>query len=850
MSLNSLDENTFEIGDYTYEITGSDTVKLIDYNPFAADGNVVVPGTVEYKGVTYRVTTIGQELEGWWNVTSFTISEGIEVIEKGAISRYANLTTLNLPSTLREVYGFKWLKNLNTVTLAVGNPYFTLSDGVLYNKDMTTLLLYPAKRDGQSFIIPRSVTTIGTFAFSGVQNLTSLDIPDTVVTLGDAAINGADGLGKATVGTGVRKFGMSNFVDCTNLEILTLKGQYIIEQASISSCPKLKKIVIDGTIQGYMPWAFTELPALEEYEVRNTGGLAWNARDGILFNGNRLSRYPANRAGDTYIVPDDVTDIVGMAFDHTQNLKKLILNPGVRLSSVVVNDPVIPIDIYLRDTQSVNFIDNAVTIFSLPAGSHVYVANQSVKNSLLSNPVVINGENGAGFVEIKTIPATAIQVDKPTLSLAAGEKRAIKVSRTPYYSTEGLLWGSSNEKVAKVDASGTITAVGTGTANITVKSGNCTAICKVTVTAPLKPLQSISLDKGEATVEKGNSLTLKVAYNPIDTTDTKAVQWSSSNSNVASISDKGVITAKSAGMTTITAKVGSYKSTCKVTVVIPLTGIQLNQKAVNMDLGKSFDLKVNYTPADTTDSKAVAWSSSNKAVATVSGNGIVTAKSGGTATITAKVGNHTALCQVNVKGQNQPNQPSNGSKDPKPEKTPVYYPDVPSGMWYYEPIQFVGQEKIMSGYSNGNFGPADNLSRGQFATIFYRMERSPEITFERVFQDVGAGSFYSLPAVWAKKAEVIKGYDNGNFGAVDNMTREQLATMMYRYAEYKGYNVNKRGDLYAYPDEARVSGFAKETMSWAVGIGLISGDQGKLNPQGASSRAVTAIIIQRFMKAY
>ena len=82
------------------------------------------------------------------------------------------------------------------------------------------------------------------------------------------------------------------------------------------------------------------------------------------------------------------------------------------------------------------------------------------------------------------------------------------------------------------------------------------------------------------------------------------------------------------------------------------------------------------------------------------------------------------------------------------------------------------------------------------------------------------------------------------------MTRAQLATMMYRYAEVKGYDIRTRGDLDKFPDVSDVPDFAKKEMSWAVGKGLISGDQGRLNPQGSAARAVTATIIQRFMEAY
>ena len=112
------------------------------------------------------------------------------------------------------------------------------------------------------------------------------------------------------------------------------------------------------------------------------------------------------------------------------------------------------------------------------------------------------------------------------------------------------------------------------------------------------------------------------------------------------------------------------------------------------------------------------------------------------------------------------------------------------------------------------------------------------------------GLYYSDAIIWAKGTGVVGGYANGNFGPDDYMTREQLATMMYRYAKYKGYDVDKKTDLTAFPDAGNVTEFAETAMSWAVAKGLITGDNGNLNPQGTANRAVTATIMNRFVEAF
>lgn len=188
-------------------------------------------------------------------------------------------------------------------------------------------------------------------------------------------------------------------------------------------------------------------------------------------------------------------------------------------------------------------------------------------------------------------------------------------------------------------------------------------------------------------------------------------------------------------------------------------------------------------------------------------------------------------------------------QDPKPEapqKPSMSFPDIKPNDWYYGAVNYITSNNIMKGYADGSFGPANNLGRGQFATILYRMEGSPAINYESTFPDVSVGQFYSLPAVWANNNKIITGYSNGMFGISDSITREQLATILYRYKESKGEDVSARADLNRFPDAGNVSSFAKDAISWAVAERLISGDQGKLNPQGESSRAVTATIIQRY----
>lgn len=161
------------------------------------------------------------------------------------------------------------------------------------------------------------------------------------------------------------------------------------------------------------------------------------------------------------------------------------------------------------------------------------------------------------------------------------------------------------------------------------------------------PLQKITLDKGNQTLNEGQSATLKVNYTLANTTDSKTVNWSSSNTSVATVSG-GRVTAKKAGTATITARVGSKTATCKIVVNVPLKSVSLNKTSITLNQGNSYTLTCTPNPSNATDRSNVTWISNNTSVATVSGGKVVTKKEG-TATITARMGSKTATCKVTVK---------------------------------------------------------------------------------------------------------------------------------------------------------------------------------------------------------
>lgn len=156
----------------------------------------------------------------------------------------------------------------------------------------------------------------------------------------------------------------------------------------------------------------------------------------------------------------------------------------------------------------------------------------------------------------------------------------------------------------------------------------------------------------------------------------------------------------------------------------------------------------------------------------------------------------------------------------------------------------------MTGLDEKTFGPSQNLARAQFAVILYRMEGEPVVDDISPFPDVENDTWYTDAVIWAYKNEIITGYtDTGKFGPSDDITREQIATMMFRYEKYKDQDNGKRAELTSFPDADKVQVYAKEALQWCVANGIIEGTgvtEKIIDPQASTIRAVCATIISRY----
>ena len=173
--------------------------------------------------------------------------------------------------------------------------------------------------------------------------------------------------------------------------------------------------------------------------------------------------------------------------------------------------------------------------------------------------------------------------------------------------------------------------------------------------------------------------------------------------------------------------------------------------------------------------------------------------------------------------------------------------DVNESDWFYDAVVYAYQNELMDGVGGNRFAPNSATTRAQLVTILYRMEGQPAVSGDLPFTDVEAGTWYTNAVGWAAQNGIVNGVGDETFAPGNDLTREQLVTILYRYAESKGYDVSASADLAGYPDGEEIQAYAREAMAWAVAENIIQGmEDDTLKPAGNASRAQIATILMRF----
>ena len=406
-----------------------------------------------------------------------------------------------------------------------------------------------------------------------------------------------------------------------------------------------------------------------------------------------------------------------------------------------------------------------------------------------------------------------------------------------------------------VDASHTTQlASGTTTWNITVSNGGNSAsyTLKLTNNADFVSVTGVSLNKTSLTLTEGSTSQLTATVEPNNATN-RNVTWSSSNSKVATVDGNGKVTAHKAGTATITVTTedGNKTATCAVTV----TAAPINPDHGGSGSGSSGSPSYVVDTAADIDHGTITVKPSR-------------AEKGDTVTITTKPDEGYQVGEITVTDKNgdpvkvtnrgdgrytftMPNGKVSADVTFVPEKQWTSpFVDVPDNAWYYDAVKYVNENGLMAGTSCNTFSPDATTTRGMLVTILYRLEGSPNIENEiwgYPFKDVDVNAYYATAVYWARMNGIVAGYSDELFGPNDTITREQMAAILYRYAQYKGCDTTAKADLSKFADAAQVGSYAVEAIRWANAEGLVSGTSDTtLTPGGSATRAQAAVILTRF----
>ena len=574
----------------------------------------------------------------------------------------------------------------------------------------------------------------------------------------------------------------------------------------------------------------------ETLTIGNGASLDTNGKTITVESGGKLEGTPTG-SGTVKIAPTITTESlpdgeVGTAYSQT-----LVATGSETITWSLASGSTMPAGLTLNS-------DGTITGTPTTAGTSTFTV--TAENSYGSD----NKELSITISAPASVSVTGVSLNKDSLNLYVGGNETLTATVEPANATnQNVTWKSSNTSVATVDANGNITAVGAGTAQITVTTadGSFTAACAVTVEEPYTPPPYIpptktpsqqAIDKIEDAKE-GSTVEIKLS-----TGSTKL--------------DKEVFEELAGRDVTLEISLSNG-----VTWTVNGQDIPKNTDLTDLDMGVSLNtstIPVNLINSVTGEAGTVQL--------TLKHNG----EFGFTMTLTAPVGVKNAGLWANLYHYDEDagkmvyqtaalvDEDGNVALpfdhasqyalvlDSKSHDLP--FTDLAANAWYTDAVAYVYRHDIMEGMSATTFQPNGTLSRAMAVQIFYNLEGQPDVSDENLgypYEDVNAQAWYGNAVYWARLTGVATGYGDGTFQPTDSITRQEFAQMLYNYAKYKGYDLTAEGDLSQFPDSNTVADWAKTAMSWANGNKLINGhDDGTIDAAGIGTRAQAASILMRF----
>lgn len=789
-------------GDFTYELND--------------DGSAII---TRYSG-SAAALTIPSSLDG----------HTVKQIGSYAFEKNTTLTSVSIPETVTELeyYAFKGCTSLTAVTIPSGlTSAGSLGNGAFSGCSALTIVQFgsglasipEALFEGtglKTVTLPESVTSIGSWAFANCAKLEQVSFPAGLTSIDLSAFENCTALTAVTLPKHLRRLGTEAFLGCTALKSVFIPLSLQDASNPFRNCTALTDVTFEdgrtelpdtllqgsGVRQLTVPQTVTKIGYSAVADCTQLTAITLPA--GLRELGNEAFKGCTALTG--VALPDSLTDLGYGVFRDCSALTAAEFPAGIAPVSWSSGSSM------LRNCTSLRSVKLPKTVSSL--GNYFFAGCTALEQIVLPDSVTEIGSNlfnGCTALTDVTLSTNLQAIPEHTFYGCVSLQKLVapyavtKIGKTAFANCTSLteLTLLRNVTEAAADALSypeQVTVYGVkGTYAETYAASVGARFAAID-----RPATAVSLPKS-VTVKVWSSVRLLPSLDPVDCTD--ELVWSSSDASVAAVSADGTVTGRKDGSAVITVTAGSVSARCEVAVGTPAH-------------------VHSYTAVVTAPTCAVQ----------------------GYTTYTCSCGEYYYDDYVPALGHSYVDGVCTRCGASRPE---TRFVDVKLGSWYYKSIVYAVSNGLMNGVGDSKFEPEEGMTRAMLVTVLWRYEGSPKQR-PSTFSDVRRGQWYSEAVSWAAKNGIVTGVGDNKFEPDTQITREQIATILYRYAQKKRADTSARGSLSAFPDNGKVNGWAKTALQWCVGEGLIGGtnENGRvyLDPQGTATRAQVATILMRYIE--
>ena len=652
-------------------------------------------------------------------------------------------------------------------------------------------------------VIRNGVTSIGNWAFSGCTGLVSITIPDSVTSIGDSAIRGCTGLTSITIPDSVTDIGNSAFNGCTGLTSITIPDSVTgIDVSAFAGCTGLASITIPDSVTFIDASAFAYCTGLASITVSG-GNKTFDSRNNCNGIIGTASNTLISGCKNTDI-PVSVTSIGGSAFYGRTGL------------------------------TSITIPDSVTSIYDSAFYGCTGLTSITIPDSVTSISRFAF-EGCAGLTSI-TIPDSVMGIGEAAFSNCAGlESITVSGGNKNYDSRNncnGIIETATNTLISgckNTDIPDSVTSIGERA------FCGCTGLTSVAIPDSVTSV-------GSFTFYGCTGLTSVTIPDSVTAIGVSAFEGCTGLTSVCFMGDAPVVNWQA---------FQTYDEESYAYINIPgLTLYYIEGKSgwTTPTWGE------DEYPTATWDGVNIPQPHTHSYTAVVTAP---TCTEKGYTTYTCACGDSYKKDFVSALGHDfkdgtctrcGASDPNYKPVDPTPEAT---FTDVSETAWYKNSVDYAVEHGLMNGTGTNTFEPESTMTRAMLVTVLWRYANAPK-PGANPFTDVPNGKWYTDAVAWAAENGVVNGVGDGKFEPDGSVTREQMATILYRYAQKTGIDTSKHTELSAFPDASRVSAYARAPMQWIVAEGVIGGSrengQDWLNPQGNATRAEVATILMRFIE--